>query len=57
METNEFFNSPTCAAQRQYEALKAFYIDGLSTKDAAQKLGAVGFGRWKDIEYQRFVIC
>jgi transposase len=39
MEPNEFFNSPTCAAQRQYEALKAFYIDGLSTKDAAQKFG------------------
>jgi hypothetical protein len=30
-----FFLEPSCAQQRQYEALRAVFIDGLSQKDAA----------------------
>lgn len=34
-----FFNRPACPAQRQYEALRAVFIDGLSQKDAARQFG------------------
>lgn len=34
-----FFNQPSCPAQRQYEALRAVFIDGLSQKDAALRFG------------------
>jgi hypothetical protein len=34
-----FFNQPACPAQRQYEALRAVFIDGLSQKEAAQRFG------------------
>jgi hypothetical protein len=30
-----FFLEPSCAQQRQYEALRAVFIEGLSQKDAA----------------------
>ena len=34
-----FFNQPSCSAQRQYEALRAVFVDGLSQKDAAFRFG------------------
>jgi len=34
-----FFNQPACPAQRQYEALRAVFIDGLSQSDAAARFG------------------
>jgi hypothetical protein len=34
-----FFEHPACPAQRQYEALRAVFIDGLSQKDAAERFG------------------
>lgn len=34
-----FFNQPACPAQRQYEALRAVFIDGLSQQDAATQFG------------------
>lgn len=34
-----FFNQPAGPAQRQYEALRAVFIDSLSQKDAAQRFG------------------
>jgi hypothetical protein len=34
-----FFEHPACPAQRQYEALRAAFIDGLSQKDAAERFG------------------
>jgi hypothetical protein len=34
-----FFNQPACPAQRQYEALRAVFIDGLSQRDAAIRFG------------------
>ena len=34
-----FFEQPACPAQRQYEALRAVFIDGLSQKDAAERFG------------------
>ncbi len=32
-----FFVQPTCPQQRQYEALRAVFVDGLSQKEAAQR--------------------
>ncbi len=34
-----FFNHPACPAQRQYEALRAVFLDGLPQKDAALRFG------------------
>jgi transposase len=35
----DFFNQPNCPAQRQYEALRAVFVEGLSQKDAAVRFG------------------
>ncbi|MCK4627057.1 MAG: helix-turn-helix domain-containing protein [Phycisphaerae bacterium] len=35
----EFFHQPQTATQRQYEALRAYLLDGHSAKDAAQRFG------------------
>jgi hypothetical protein len=37
MDIKSFFSNPKLPIQRQYEALKAFYADGLPAKDAAKK--------------------
>lgn len=37
MDAKSFFSNPKIPIQRQYEALKAFYVDALSAKDAAKK--------------------
>jgi hypothetical protein len=34
-----FFEQPACPAQRQYEALRALFLGGLSQKDAAVRFG------------------
>jgi hypothetical protein len=34
-----FFLKPSCAGQRQYEALRAVFVEGLSQKDAALRFG------------------
>ena len=34
-----YFLSPSCPSQRQYEALRAVFVEGLSQKDAAQRFG------------------
>ena len=39
MDPKSFFLKPTCATQRQYEALKAFYTEELSVEDAAARFG------------------
>jgi hypothetical protein len=39
MEPKDFFSRPASPLQRQYEALKAFYLDELSAADAATKFG------------------
>ncbi len=39
MKPSEFFINPATPAQRQYEALKAFYCDGFSAIRAADKFG------------------
>ena len=39
MKPKQFFGQPSCARQRQYEALKAFYHDGLPALDAAARYG------------------
>jgi hypothetical protein len=33
----QFFLQPACAPQRQYEALRAVFIEGLSQKEAARR--------------------
>jgi transposase len=35
----DFFARPSCPAQRQYEALRCVFLDGLSQKEAAQRFG------------------
>src|SRR5881296_1311901 len=34
-----FFLQPASAAQRQYEALRAFFLDGFPSQDVAQRFG------------------
>jgi hypothetical protein len=38
-EEQRFFLEPISPAQRQYEALRAYFIDGVSTQEAAQRFG------------------
>ena len=35
----DYFLRPCCPSQRQYEALRAVFVDGLRQKDAAQRFG------------------
>ena len=35
----DFFQQPDCTPMRQYEALRAFYLEGLSRKEAAKRGG------------------
>ena len=35
----DYFLRPSCPGQRQYEALRAVFVEGLSQKDAAQRFG------------------
>jgi transposase len=35
----DFFNQPAGPAQRQYEALRAVFLEGLAQKDAAVRFG------------------
>jgi hypothetical protein len=37
--SRNFFNQPSGPAQRQYEALRAVFVEGLSQKDAAGRKG------------------
>ena len=34
-----YFPQPSCPGQRQYEALRAAFVEGLSQKDAARRFG------------------
>src|SRR5262245_35485361 len=34
-----FFLEPACAQQRQYEALRAVFVEGVSQKEAARRFG------------------
>lgn len=34
-----FFQQPTCPSQRQYEALRAVFLEGISQKEAARRFG------------------
>jgi transposase len=35
----DFFLKPRCAAQRQYQALHAVFVDGCSQQEAAERFG------------------
>ncbi|RLE23347.1 MAG: hypothetical protein DRJ08_02695 [Acidobacteria bacterium] len=39
MKPEDFFMFPKPVAQRQYEALRAFYVEGLSATEAAKRFG------------------
>lgn len=39
MDPRAFFSHPACTAQRHYEALRAFYHEGLPAAEAAKKFG------------------
>jgi len=39
MKPKDFFNLPTTTAQKQYEALRAFYIEDSSAKEVAEQFG------------------
>ncbi len=39
MDPSAFFSHPACTAQRHYEALRAFYHEGLPAAEAAKKFG------------------
>jgi transposase len=39
MDPKTFFSHPSCPAQRHYEAMRAFYHEGLPAEDAAKKFG------------------
>ena len=38
-ECRRFFAAPATARQRQYEALRAFYMDGLPSSEVARRFG------------------
>jgi hypothetical protein len=38
-ECRRFFAAPATARQRQYEALQAFYIEGLPSSEVARRSG------------------
>ena len=39
MKAKDFFTIPQSTAQKQYEALRAFYIDGRSAPEVADQFG------------------
>ncbi len=58
MEPKEFFMQPVTSAQRQYEALKAFYSEGLSAKEASEKFGfSPGYFKKLRFEFSRKLKC
>jgi hypothetical protein len=54
MEPTEFFSHPSCARQRQYEALKAFSQERLSAAEAAACFGfSVSYFKKLRVEFVR----
>ena len=53
-----FFAEPSCPAQRQYEAIRAVFVVGLSQKEAAERFGYSQYRcGWKEvIRIQRVII-
>lgn len=46
-----FFQQPTSPAQRQYEALRAVFLDGLSQTNAAERFG-YGYAAFRQLVHQ-----
>jgi hypothetical protein len=42
----DYFLQPSCPSQRQYEALRAVFVEGLSQKEAAQRF-AYSYGAFR----------
>ena len=39
MKPEDYFNSPHTIAQKQYEALRSFFFEGVSGKEVAERFG------------------
>ena len=39
MDLKEYFNTPLCKRQRQYEAIRTFVCEGWSAEETAKKFG------------------
>ena len=39
LQATQFFAAPAAAGQRQYEALRAFFLEGLPSAEVAQRFG------------------
>jgi hypothetical protein len=46
-----FFREPSGPLQRQYEALRAVFLDGLSQKEAAERFG-YSYGAFRQLVHQ-----
>jgi transposase len=51
-----FFLQPSCPQQRQYEALRAVFVDGISQKEAAQRFG-YSYGSFRLLVHQFRSAC
>jgi|SRR5262245_7802391 len=47
----DYFLRPSCPSQRQYEALRAVFVEGLSQRDAAQRFG-YSYGAFRQLVLQ-----
>lgn len=52
-DSRDFFLKPSCPSQRQYEALRAVFVEGLSQKAAAIRFGySPGAFRQRILEFR-----
>jgi transposase len=53
----DYFLRPCCPSQRQYEALRAVFVEGVSQKDAAHRFG-YSYGSFRQLVLQfRSAFC
>jgi hypothetical protein len=51
-----FFSDPACPAQRQYEALRAVFLDGLPQKEVAGRFG-YSFAAFRQLVHEFRAAC
>jgi len=52
----DFFRQPGCPSQRQYEALRAVFVDGVSQKEAARRFG-YSYDAFRQLVHQFRAAC
>ncbi len=52
----DFFRQPCCPSQRQYEALRAVFVENLSQKEAAQRFG-YAYDAFRQLVHQFRAAC